>query len=76
MSGLENTGLHLFTDNSYTSPNLYLTLYNHGINACGTARVNRRAFPKELITKACKDNRGYYEYRSNGPLLASVWVDK
>lgn len=76
MSGLEHTGLHLYTDNYYTSPNLYLTLYNNGINACGTARVNRRAFPKELTTKATKNNRGHYDYRSNGPLLASVWVDK
>lgn len=74
--GLENSGLHLYTDNYYTSPDLYLTLYNNGINACGTARVNRRSFPKELTTKATKDNRGHYDYKSNGPLLACTWVDK
>ena len=26
--------------------------------------------------KATKDIRGHYEYLSNGPLLARVWVDK
>ena len=41
MSGLEGSGLHLYTDNYYTSPSLYLHLYNHGINACGTAHPNR-----------------------------------
>ena len=40
MSGLEGSGLHLYTDNYYTSPSLYLHLYNRGIKACGTARPN------------------------------------
>ena len=39
-------------------------------------RVNRKKFPKELITKATVNNRGFYDYRSSGPLLVSVWVDK
>ena len=41
---------------------VYMTLYNRGVNACGT--------------KATVQNRGYYDFRSNGPLLAAVWVDK
>ena len=41
MEGLENTGLHLYTDNFYTSPSLFHHLYNRGIYACGTARSNR-----------------------------------
>ena len=49
MSGLEGSGLHLYTDNYYTSPSL---------NACGTARPNRIGFPKELLTKATNNNRG------------------
>ena len=63
-------------DNYYTSPRLFLTLYNKGVNACGTARVNRRGFPKELICKGGIKKRGYYDYRSNGPLLAVFWRDK
>ena len=76
MSGFEGSGLHLYTDNYYTSPSLYLHLYNRGINACGTARPNRIGFPKELLTKATNSNHGFVDFLSNGPLLATIWVDK
>ena len=76
MDGLHGSGHELYTDNYYTSPTLFLTLYNLGINACGTVRSNRHFFPKELITQCTRHNRGLYEYRSNGPLLATVWIDK
>ena len=36
--------------------------------------MNRRGFPKDLIKKP--ENRGFYDYRSNGPLLAAVWYDR
>ncbi len=75
MTNMDHTGLHLYTDN-YTSPSLYLTLYNKGINACGTCRTNRLDFPPKLIQKASKQNAGFYDFRSNGPLLACVWMDK
>ena len=72
LEGLNVYGLHLYTDNYYTSPSLFLHLYkNLGINACGTCRSNRIGFPKELVTKATKQNRGHYDYRSNGPIVAS-----
>lgn len=74
VQGLETSGLHLYTDNYYTSPVLFHHRYSKGINACGTARPNRRFFPKELVTKASPSNHGYYDYRSNGPLLASYMV--
>ena len=52
-------------------------LYNKfGVNACGTCRVNRIGFPNELVIKSTKSNRGHYEYLSNGPLVASAWIDK
>ena len=70
MSGLEGSGLHLYTDNYYTSPSLYL--YNRGINACGTARPNRIGVPEELLTKATSSNRGFVDFRSNSPLLATI----
>ena len=73
MSGLD--GHHLYTDNYYTSPEVYLVLHNKGIDCCGTVRVNRRGFPKELIHKK-KEDRGFYDYRANGPLLAAVWYDR
>ena len=76
MVGLETSGLRLFTDNYYSSPVLFNHLYNRGINACGTVRVNRQHFPQDLVTKSSTSNRGFYDYRSNGSLLAVIWIDK
>ena len=56
MSGLEADGFHLFTENYYTSPQLSLTLYKKGVNTCGTARTNRKGFPKDLI-KAMREKQ-------------------
>ena len=39
MSGLEGSGLDLYTDNYYTSPTLFLYLFNQGINVCGMVRT-------------------------------------
>ena len=75
MSGLEADGFHLFTDNYYTSPQLALTLYKRGINCCGTVRTNRKGFPRSLVKTRAEKQRGYYDYLSNGPLLAAVWYD-
>lgn len=50
--------LELYTDNYYTSPELYLHLYNeYGINACGTIRTNRRGYPKALVLPQRVANR-------------------
>jgi len=40
MEGLEDHGFELYTNNYYTSPQLFLTLYKKGVNCCGTARTN------------------------------------
>ena len=75
LNGLEVKCPKVYMDNYYTSPELYLTLYKKGINACGTARSHRKYYPKDL--KIGKNvEMGYYDYRSNGPLLATVWKDK
>ena len=58
-TGMESNGHKLYMDNYYTSPQLFMTLYNKGINACGTARVNRKGFPKELIRKGGREEKGY-----------------
>ena len=76
MSGLDSFHNELFTDNYYTSPSLYMTLYKNGVNACGTVRSSRKGFPQELLTKATASNRSFYDFRSSGPLLAAVWIDK
>jgi len=45
-----------------TSPRLYLTLYNKGVNCCGTVKTNRKGFPKETVKSVQKPDRGYMEY--------------
>ena len=79
VKGLETSCHKLYVDKYYTAPLLFLKLYNKGVNACGTARTNRKHFPSELVYKgseATKLHRGFYDFRSCGPLLACVWKDK
>ena len=38
----------MYMDNYYISPELFLSLYNKGVNACGTARSNRKYYPNDL----------------------------
>lgn len=52
MTGLKYGGLQLYTDNYYSSSELFLKLYNDmSINSCGTVRANRKEFPKSLVKK-------------------------
>ena len=76
VDGLEHTGPSIFMDNYYTSPWLFLKLYDSGVNACGTARKTRKFYPSELDVTAKDVKSGYYDFRSRGPLLACVWKDK
>ena len=55
---------------------MFLKLYNEmGINSCGTVQTNRKGFPKSIVKKK-KEDRGYYDYQSNGALLACAWYDR
>ena len=62
MSGLEENGNEPYTNDYYTSPQLFLTLYDRGINACGTCVSQQTVFSQ----RAC----------SNGYFLAAVWMDR
>jgi len=54
MDGLK--GHHLFTDNYYTSPELYLELYKRGNNCC---TYNQMRFPRRTNkTKTTKTGQG------------------
>ena len=75
---LESSHYKLYVDNYYTSPSLFLKLYQSGINACGTARTNREYYPTNIAYKASevsKLERGFYEYRSIGP-SASMCLER
>ena len=75
MNGLENNCPKVYINNYYTSPEHFLALYKKEVNACGTARQNRKYFPSELKVDR-NDIAGYYDFQSSGPLLATVWKDK
>ena len=42
LDGLEEQCPKVYLDNYYTSPELFLALYNKKVNVCGTARSNRK----------------------------------
>ncbi|XP_056242330.1 piggyBac transposable element-derived protein 4-like [Seriola aureovittata] len=64
------SGYHLYCDNYYTSPKLFMELCTLKVRACGTYRDNRR----ESRTKK-KDSRGTIRWMRNGPLLFVKWMD-
>ena len=76
LQGIENRCHKVFMDNYYTSPLLFLALYDKKVQACGTARTHRKYYPKELAVSERGKERGWYDYRSSPPLLACAWKDK
>ena len=67
-------GHHLYTDNWYTSYNLYVYLHEHYTGACGTLRTNRACLPPEFVTE--KLQRGETRSRTNGNVVALRYKDK
>ena len=74
--GYQDVNHHLYLDNYYTKAWLLKSLEEKGIYASGTARVDRSGFPKEIViaSKRGKD-RGYSDWRMNGSILATSWLD-
>ncbi|XP_034022602.1 piggyBac transposable element-derived protein 4-like [Thalassophryne amazonica] len=64
------TGYHIYMDNFYTSPKLFMDLDNMKFGACGTYRENRRGCPRgraNALTK--KSERGSIRWIREGPLV-------
>ncbi|XP_048587830.1 piggyBac transposable element-derived protein 4 [Nematostella vectensis] len=75
-SGLEGMGHHLYTDNYYTSVELYQFLFDNQIYACGTIKGNRKNFAKEVLFENTRGlARGSSKWLMCGPLLAVGWLD-
>ncbi|KAJ8883264.1 hypothetical protein PR048_015106 [Dryococelus australis] len=51
---LLNKGYTLYTDNWYSSHNLFHRLFSAGTNVCGTVHTNRKHMPKELAKEKLK----------------------
>ena len=71
----------LFFDNFFTSPVLVKELLQRKTYACGTCRVNRKGWPKDLVfsQKTKKSQRmkpGDVQIRQDGPVVETAWQDK
>ena len=67
-------GHHVFMDNYYTSPRLFVNLAAVGISATGTCRVNRKGLPAKL--KETKLAKGKICVMHNKSLLACKYSDR
>ena len=73
---IEGNSHHLYMDNFYCDPNLFIERMNCSIFCCGTVR---KGFPKDiLIAKADEKQlaRGHYQFRTHDQLVAMSWFDR
>ena len=76
---IENKFHHLFMDNFYCDPHLFLELERKQVLACGTVRANREGFPKDIVLTSAMErrmHRGDYIWRCHGNLVAMAWYDR
>ena len=77
MAGCNNKGHYLYVDNFYTSPQLFHDLQKDGTYCSGTARINRRNFPKELKRQRReKSTRDDIKTLYHDSITAVRWFDK
>lgn len=74
MSGHLNKGHHLYMDNYFTSPRLFYDLRLNATLACGTARSNRKGFPRLL--KLSHPEKGSIDVMNNGVVVAVKFADR
>lgn len=76
MNGLEVYHNDLYVDEYCSSPSLFLSLHNKGVNACGVVYPSRAYFPEEIIAKPCPHKVKFVDYRCNGPIISIAWVNR
>ena len=70
------TGYHIYMDDFYTSPKLFMDLAGMKLGACGTYREGSRGCPRgreNALTKKCE--RGSARWIREGPLVFVKWMD-
>lgn len=73
---LYNTGHHVYMDNYFSSPSLFVELKTNQLGACGTLRTNRVGVPAKIKkTKLKKEGPAVTERDSDGLLYIS-WFDR
>ena len=63
-------------DNFFSSPELFSQLYDMEILARGTVRINRREYPRGLLSDRDVRQRGQYVAAQRGEMVAVKWKDK
>ena len=74
LEGLEGRGHHVYTDNYYSSPDLFGDLQRLGFGACGTVRKNWRGVPDEMKAKLKKGE--VVSKQLDSSMLILKWMDK
>ncbi|KAM3842124.1 piggyBac transposable element-derived protein 4-like [Diretmus argenteus] len=70
------TGYHIYVNNFYTSPKLFLDLSSMRFGACGTYREYRKGCPRERANALTKrSERGSVRWIREEPLLFVKWMD-
>ena len=71
---LLDKGYHVYMDNYYSGPELFMEMHTRDTFACGTVRKNRKGLPQSITNAKLRKGEGVF--RRNGPLLAIKWCDK
>lgn len=75
VSGLENKGYHVYTDNFYSSSPLFRELHLKGFEATGTVRSNRKGISKTFQQKTLQKGEVNNEVMT-GNITCLEWKDK
>ena len=70
---------HLYMDNFFCNPYLFMELEQKKILACGTIRSNRKGFPKDIVLTSAIEKtmtRGEYVWHCHDNLIAMAWFVK
>ena len=70
-TNLLDEGHHVYMDNYYSSPELFLELYYRETYACGTVRQNRKGLPNSVKKAKLKPLQSVFSH--NGPMLCLKW---
>ena len=78
LNGYQGKNHLLYVDNFYTSVELLLDLLKIGVYCTGTARTNRKYFPKELVPPKTTMEMGNYRFAVSEKFLltAAWWKDR
>jgi uncharacterized OB-fold protein len=73
---IENRNHSVNIDNFFISFGLFQILRNRRTFAKGTARCNRKNFPKHILTLKCVKVQGDLKMAQRGKIAAYAWKDK